>query len=257
MRFSANLGFLWQDLPLPDAVAAAAGAGFDAVEFHWPHSTPTTAAELKAAVDAAGLPALAINTVRGGEGLFGLGAVAGMEKEALQAFDEALEYAVDLGAGSVHAMAGAAAGDGAGALAVFEAFLRKAAPKAEAAGVGILLEPINHHDMPGYALHTPEQAAGLIEAVSSPCIRLMYDCYHAGMSGRDVDADLPRFMPIIGHIQIAAVPDRGEPDGGDLDYPAILGRIADLGYDGYIGAEYKPRGTMEEGLGWLGRYRAA
>ena len=237
---------------MPDAVAAAAEAGFDAVEFHWPYDTPPE--QLKAAVDRAGVPVLGINTARGGDGRFGLGAVPGAEEEALAAFDEALEYALALGAGSIHAMAGVSAEDG--AEAVFEGFIRKAAPKAEGAGIAILIEPINPKDVPGYVLHSPDQAARLIDSISSPCVRLMYDCYHAGMSGRDIAADLERFLPLIGHIQIAAVPDRGEPDQGSPDYPAILARIGALGYDGFIGAEYRPRGTTEAGLGWLDRYRA-
>ena len=250
MKFSANLGFLWQDRQLPDAVAAAAEAGFDAVEFHWPQGVP--AAVLKAALDAAGLPALGVNTSRGGEGRFGLGAVPGAEKEALAAFDEALDYAVAIGAGAIHAMAGVSADSE--AEAVFESFLQAAAPKAETAGITILIEPINRRDMPGYVLHTPDQAARLIGAVSNPCIRMMYDCYHAGTSGRDVVDDLRRFMPLIGHIQIAGVPGRAEPDKGDLDYLPILAHIESMGYGGFIGAEYKPEQGTEEGLGWLSRF---
>lgn len=253
MKYSANLGFLWREKPLADAVKAASEAGFDAVEFHWPYGT--AAAELREAARTAGLKLLGINTPRGGEGQFGLGAVPGMEQEALSAFGEALDYAVESGASAIHAMAGI--GEGEEAAAVFEGFLRKVAPNAEAVGVTVLLEPINLKDVPGYALHSPEQAACLIDAVPNPCLRMMYDCYHAGMSGRDVGADLERFMPLIGHIQIAAVPDRGEPDRGNLDYMEVLARIGALGYEGHIGAEYRPRGTTEAGLGWLGRCRAA
>ena len=84
---------------------------------------------------------------------------------------------------------------------------------------------------------------------------MMYDCYHAGRMGRDIRADLTRFMPVIGHIQIAAVPDRGEPDEGEVDYPAILRHLEDLGYDGFIGAEYRPRQSTGDGLGWLEAFR--
>ena len=250
-RYSANLGFLWSELQPVEAVAAAASAGFDAVEFHWPYDTP--AAELRGAVEAAGIPALSVNTDKGGEGMFGLCAVPGEEARALEAFDAALAYAAGIGAGFIHAMAGIAP-EGAGG-DVFAAFLKAAAPKAASAGACILVEPINLIDVPGYALNSPEQAEQLIGAVGGPSVRMMYDCYHAGMSARDIKTDLERFLPIIGHVQIAAVPGRGEPDGGELDYPAVMALLDSLGYDGFVGAEYRPGGPTENGLGWLENFR--
>ena len=259
MKFSANLGFLWADQPLEEAVASAAAAGFDAVEFHWPHEThPETPAEtLNEVISANRITALSVNTARGqvggNAGRFGLCAIPGAEDEARSALYEAMDYAARLGATGIHAMAGIT--DDAAAGAVFERFLIEAAPAAGERGLDLLIEPINTHDVPGYFLTSPEQAADLIAASASPSVRMMYDCYHAGRMGRDIQADLTRFMPVIGHIQIAAVPDRGEPDEGEVDYPAILRHLEDLGYDGFIGAEYRPRQSTGDGLGWLEAFR--
>ena len=279
MKFSANLGFLWADQPLEEAVALAAAAGFDAVEFHWPHEThPETPAEtLNEVISANRITALSVNTARGqvggNAGRFGLCAIPGAEDEARSALYEAMDYAARLGATGIHAMAGIT--DDAAAGAVFERFLIEAAPAAGERGLDLLIEPINTHDVPGYFLTSPEQAADLIAASASPSVRIpsvripsvripsvripsvrmMYDCYHAGRMGRDIQADLTRFMPVIGHIQIAAVPDRGEPDEGEVDYPAILRHLEDLGYDGFIGAEYRPRQSTGDGLGWLEAFR--
>lgn len=259
MKFSANLGFLWADQPLEEAVALAAAAGFDAVEFHWPHEThPETPAEtLNEVISANRITALSVNTARGqvggNAGRFGLCAIPGAEDEARSALYEAMDYAARLGATGIHAMAGIT--DDAAAGAVFERFLIEAAPAAGERGLDLLIEPINTHDVPGYFLTSPEQAADLIAASASPSVRMMYDCYHAGRMGRDIRADLTRFMPVIGHIQIAAVPDRGEPDEGEVDYPAILRHLEDLGYDGFIGAEYRPRQSTGDGLGWLEAFR--
>ena len=247
MRFSANLGFLWTELPLPAAIRAAAAAGFDAVECHWPDDVP--AAEVRAALAETGLPMLAFNTRRGdvAAGEMGLSALPGREAEARVAIDEALAYARAIGAGAVHVMAGRASGPE--AEAAFLSNLAHAAARAE--GIGLLIEPLNHHDAPGYFLSRSDQAAALIDRLGEPPVRLMFDCYHVQIMEGDVSRRLARHLPVTGHVQIAAVPDRGAPDHGELDYGYVLGLLADLGWTRPIGAEYRPGAATEASLGWL------
>ena len=253
MRFSANLGFLWTELPLPAAIRAAAAAGFDAVECHWPYDVP--AAEIRAALVDTGLPMLAINTRRGdvAAGELGLAALPGREAEARAAIDEALAYARAIGAGAVHVMAGRA--EGPAAEAAFLSNLAHAAARAE--GIGILIEPLNHHDAPGYFLSRSDQAADLIARLGHPAVRLMFDCYHVQIMEGDVSRRLARHLPIIGHVQIAAVPDRGAPDHGELEHGHVLGLLAALGWTCPIGAEYRPGGPTEATLEWLSARKAA
>lgn len=248
-RFSANLGFLWTDLALPDAIRAAARAGFDAVECHYPYDMPP--ALVRAALTDTGLPMLGLNTRRGdvGAGDNGLAALPGRTAEARAAIDEALDYAGAIGAGAVHVMAGRA--KGAAARAVFIANLHHACDQAARDGRMILIEPLNRHDAPGYFLHDTDQAAQIIAAVGAPNLKLMFDCYHVARTEGDVLTRLTRLLPIIGHIQFAAVPDRGPPDRGDLHYPAIFAAIDTLGWTRPLGAEYRPDGPTGASLGWM------
>ena len=254
MTFSANLGFLWTDRSLPDAVRAAGLAGFHAVEFHWPYETDPGA--VKAALDETGLPALGLNTVRGDldRGENGLSAVPGRETAARTAIDQALAYAVAIGARNVHVMAGLAAGGEANA--AFLANLRYACSKAEADGIGILIEPLNRHDAPGYFLQTTDQARDIIGLVDHPLLRLMFDCYHVGRTEGDIITRARDLMPLIGHVQFASVPDRGPPDAGEIDYAAVFRAFRDMGWDAPLGAEYLPEGDTAATLGWMKRFGA-
>ena len=250
-RFSANLGFLWADLRLEDAIRAAARAGFDAVECHWPYDSDT--ALVRTALQETGLPMLGINTARGGEGQFGLSAVPGEEKAARAAIDQAISYAAAIGAANIHAMAGIAAGSA--AEAAFRANLRHACEKAAEHGITILIEPINAHDVPGYFLGSTEQAEQLIEEVGQPNLKLIFDCYHVARMGEDVLTRLEALLPVTGHIQFASVPDRGPPDHGELDYRKIFARLDESGWDKPLGAEYRPEGETSASLSWLNGYR--
>lgn len=252
MRFSANLGLLWADRPLPEAIRAAAAAGFCAVECHWPYDTPPQA--VRAALQDSGLPMLGLNTAPGAvtAGDFGLSALPGREDEARAAIDAGLDYAAAIGAGALHVMAGNATG--AEAETTFRGNLVYACGRAAALGITILIEPLNRHDAPGYFLTTTDQAAGLIGALQLPNLKLMFDCYHVGRQEGDVGQRLAALLPVIGHIQFASVPDRGPPDEGELCYDILFARIADLGYDAPLGAEYRPRGATGDGLGWLARF---
>ena len=254
MRFSANLGFLWADRTLPDAVRAAHAAGFDAVECHWPYATP--AAEVLAALDDTGLKMLGLNTSRGdvAAGDNGLSAIPGRTAEARAAIDAALAYARAIGTRNVHVMAGFA--DGPEAHATFVDNLRYACEAAAADGVTILIEPLNAFDAPGYALRDTAHAARVIADVGADNLKLMFDCYHVGRTEGDVIARLRALFPLIGHIQFAAVPDRGAPDHGEVDYASVFAEITALGWNAPLGAEYKSGTDTDATLGWLAKLRA-
>jgi 2-dehydrotetronate isomerase len=248
MQFSANLGFLWKELALPDAIHKAAAAGFAAVECHWPYATP--AHQVAQALAEAGIPMLSLNAWRGdAAGDYGLTAVSGREKEARAAIDQAIQYALAIHTNNIHVMTGNASGDL--ACKTYVENLRYATSKADEFGITILIEPLNHYDAPGYFLHNTEQAKQVIDEVAASNLKLMFDCYHLQIMQGDISRRLQELMPIIGHIQIASVPDRAEPDGGELDYRYIMNLLEDIGYSQPIGAEYKPRSTTEAGLGWM------
>lgn len=248
-QFSANLGFLWRELALPDAIRAAKASGFDAVECHWPYQEPVS--EVQSALAETVLPLLGLNTVRGdvAAGENGLSALIGRESEARAAIDQAVSHGWALGARHVHVMAGNAVGDG--AHACFVDNLSYACSVAAKKGMRVLIEPLNAHDAPDYFLRTTVQAANIIAEVGAGNLALMFDCYHVARSEGDVAERLETLMPIIGHIQFAGVPDRGPPLAGRLDYRQVFNDISRFGYDGALGAEYRPTGRTEGSLGWM------
>lgn len=249
MKFSANLGFLWTDRPLPDAIRAAHAAGFDAVECHWPYDHDP--ALVKAALADTGLGMLGLNTARGNvaAGENGLAALVGREGQARAAIDQALAYAVAIDTPNVHVMCGFAQG-----IEAHETFienLRYACAQAAGHGITILIEPLNHYDAPGYFLSTTEQAITIMDQVGAQNLRLMFDCYHVQLMEGDLSHRLERLLPRIGHIQFASVPDRGTPDHGEVNYDHVFAHIASLGYTAPLGAEYKPQGDTDATLAWL------
>lgn len=248
IRFSANLGFLWTELSLTDAIRRAKAAGFQAVEMHWPYETH--AEVVKAALEETGLPLLGINTVRGEPGENGLAAVKGREAEARAAIDQALDYADAVGAGAVHVMAGRHGDE-----ETFISNLRYAAEEARDIGKTILIEPLNARDAPDYFLTEAEQAAEIIMRTGAANIRIMFDCYHLQIMQGDLLRRFEALQPLIGHVQIAAVPSRAEPNEGELAYERLLPAFDEMGWKGFIGAEYRPKGTTDQGLGWMERYR--
>lgn len=164
----------------------------------------------------------------------------------------ALEYARALGCSRLNCLAGSAPG------AAFDTLvenLRFAAGELGKAGVQLLVEPINTRDMPGFFLSTSAQALAVIEAVGSENLWLQYDVYHMQVMQGDLARDIERCLPKIGHVQIADNPGRHEPGTGEIHYPFVLGWLEKLGYGGWVGCEYVPRGRTEEGLGWLAAYR--
>jgi len=248
-RYSANLGFLWSDLSLPAAIAAAAGAGFAAVEVHFPYATP--AADLARALERAKLPLIALNTDRGmaGAGEFGLSALPGRTPDAIRAIDAAIAYARLAGAGAVHVMAGNARGPA--ARAAYLAALEHACDHAP--DLTILIEPLNPADAPGYFLNHPDQALDILGALNRPNLRIMADCYHlARIEGLDaLPQRLRGLRPCLGHVQFAGLPDRGPPSAALVTLITTL--LADIGWEVPHGAEYRPPGRTEDSLGWMRR----
>ncbi len=246
-RFSANLGLLWSDLPLPDAIRAAAQAGFDAVEFQWPYDYDPKA--VGAALEETGLPLLSLNTERGPEsqGAFGTCARRNVGKQSVEL---ALSYAQTVGAQAMHALSGIAEGDQ--AWKAFEDTLRHACDISD--DTTILIEPINPIDVPGYLLHRLDNAIELIKRVNHPSLKLMFDFYHIGRMHDDPIKQFQDALPHIGHIQFASVPDRGAPDHGALNFDDVFAAIDDAGWSNPIGAEYHPNGLTEATLDWLARY---
>lgn len=250
-RFSANLGFLWTDRPLADAVRAAAAAGFHAVECHFPYAEPED--EVLQALEDTNLSMLSLNTVRGAAGQNGLAALPTHQDEARRAIDQALDYARAIDAGHIHIMAGFASGQ-----AAEECFLSNlvyGAKAAAACGKTILIEPLNPYDAPDYFLQDIHHARALITAADQPNIKLMFDCYHMQILHGDLTRLMERHFDIIGHIQFASVPERGAPDAGEVHYPYLFDMIDSFGWTQPLGAEYKPATSRtEDSLGWLQRY---
>lgn len=208
---------------------------------------------MKQALNDTGLTMLGLNTVRGNPDEFGLSALSGREGEARAAIDQAIGYAIAVGTPNVHVMAGFACGKA--AHRCFVENLRHACAKAAPYSITILIEPLNTIDVPDYFLQTSAQAKTVIDEVGTDNIKLMFDCYHMQITEGDLITKLETLLPIIGHIQIASVPGRSEPDHGEVDYRLVFEALDRLGYIAVIGAEYRPATTTQAGLGWLARFK--
>lgn len=254
LKISANLGFLWTGMSLLQAIEAAMRSGFDAVECHWPYGEDMSA--VRAALDEAGLPMLSVNTSKGDRpGDFGLAALPDRREEARAAIEQAVEWASAIGARNIHVMAGRVSRSR-GSDAVFRDNLLYACELAGRHGIGVLIEPLNAFDSPGYFLDGFAPAGKIVEELGQPNLGVMLDCYHAARMGLDPLEVFASLGSIVSHIQIASSPDRSEPDHGDVDYDVLLSGLEAAGYSGFIGAEYRPRSSPEAGLAWLDRYRA-
>ena len=250
-RFAANLGHLFTERPLIERFAAAAAAGFTAVELQFPYDTAPAA--VKAELTRHCLTQLGVNTPQCPE--FGLAALPGRERDFAAAFTRALDYVVAIGGRAIHCMAGVVPVEARPAAEkVFIANLTRAAAAAAEPNITLLIEPINPRDRPGYFLSHVEHAADLVGKIGAPNVRVQFDFYHVQIVGGDLIRRFEKYLPVIGHTQIAAVPTRGEPDEGEINYPAIFAAMDKLGYAGFIGCEYKPRTRTEDGLGWAKPY---
>ena len=253
-RFAANLSFLYNEHAFLDRFAAAAADGFRAVEFLFPYEE--TAERVAKTAQDAGVEIVLFNLPPGdwARGERGLAALKGREAEFDAALAKALDYAKILRCPRVHAMAGRVE-DGAD-FATYLANLRRAAPVAAAAAIDLAIEPINTRDIPGYFLNRQDEAHAIRTAVGAPNLGVQMDLYHCQIVEGDVARKIERYLAGVSHMQVAGVPDRHEPDTGELNYPYLFELIDRLGYRGHIGCEYRPRTTTTAGLGWLKPYLA-
>jgi len=254
LKFAANLSFLFPERPFLERFAAAAAAGFEAVEFAFAYEHPE--AEVAAAAARADVQVVLMNLPPGdwAAGERGLAALPGRESDFRACLATALRYAEATGCRQLHAMAGA------GPTCreeTFAANLREAASVAQGRGVRILIEPINVLDMPGYFLTQPQQAADIIRKVAHPNLFLQLDLYHCQVMRGDLARQIELHWPLIRHIQIAGNPGRLEPDRGEINYPFLFNHLESLGYQGWIGCEYKPAAATEAGLAWIRPYLPA
>jgi hydroxypyruvate isomerase len=255
-RLAANLDFLFTDRPLSARIDAAAACGFTAVEMQFPERMPT--AELGRRLQDAGLDVALINMPvddwdRGGRGC---AALPGAHDRFRDALDDGLARAGAIGARRLHVLAGVMPRDVPVPLAraSYMAALRHAADAAGAAGIGITIEAINPRDMPGYFLSDPDEAAAIVREIDHPALGLQFDLYHTQITRGDLTRRLDRDADIIAHVQIAGVPDRSEPDRGEIAPGHLLDHLDRLGYDGWVGLEYRPCARTEDGLGWAARW---
>lgn len=248
-RFAANLTLLFTELPMQQRFAAAAAAGFKGVEILFPYDIATH--DLTRPAVAAGLEIVLINCPppNWAGGPRGFAAVPGLEDRFRHDFGRALRFATALRSRHIHIMAGPAEGEA--ARATFAANLAWAA--AHAPKASLTIEPINRTDMPGYYLADFDLAAAIIAEVGAPNLGLQFDAYHAQMITGDMMGTWRRHASLIRHVQIAGCPDRHEPEGGVIDYPAFFAALDQSGYDGWVSAEYNPRALTASGLGWLPR----
>lgn len=254
-RFAANLAYLFTERPFLDRFGAAAAAGFPAVELQFPYDQAPSA--VKAELVRHRLTMLGINTPPGNmqAGEFGLAALPGREQDFAALFRQALDYIVAIGGRQIHVLAGRVPPHARPAAErTFVANLSKAADAAAERAITLLIEPINPRDRPDYFLTRAEHAAAVIAEVGRPNVRIQFDFYHAQIVGGDLIRRFEALLPLVGHVQVAAVPSRQEPDEGEVNYPAIFAALDRLGYSGFVSAEYRPRARTETGLGWACPY---
>ena len=253
-RFAANLGYLFTDRSLLERIDAAAVCGFKAIELQFPYDVPPS--QVKAAAERNKLTVLGINTPPGDRaGEFGLAAVPGREKDFQVLFERALDYISFVGGGAVHCLAGKVEPERRPAAErMFVNNLRMAADHAATKNITLLIEPINGRDRPDYYLNRVEHAADIIGKVGRPNVKIQFDFYHVQIVGGDLIRRLEAHLPLIGHVQVAAVPSRREPDEGEVNYPEIFAMLDRLGYGKWVGCEYRPRARTEDGLGWARAY---
>ncbi len=251
-RFAANLSMMFTDAPFLDRFARAAEAGFGAVEFLFPYAHTPEAVHARLADNR--LENALFNMPPGDfdAGERGLAALPDRVEEFRRGVDTALAYAKVLGTRRVHAMAGLAqAGDDRQAMRrTYVENLRYAAPRLAEAGITLLIEPINTRDIPGYFLNTQAEAHAVMADVGAPNLKVQMDLYHCQVVEGDLATKIRQHIAGVGHFQVAGVPERNEPDVGEINYPYLFALIDELGYDGWIGCEYRPRGRTEDGLGW-------
>ena len=254
-RFAANLTMMFQEFGFMDRFAAAAAAGFDAVEYLFPYDFEMS--QIARALQESQLTQALFNLPPGDwqAGERGLAALPGRKSDFRDSVATALRYAAATGVGRVHVMSGIARRDDPDASACYRDSVAYLCDRAGEVGLDVLIEPINPRDMPGYFLYDFNYAADLIADLGAPNLKLQFDIYHRQIIHGDVLTGLKTLMPIIGHVQIAAVPLRNEPSTGELDDVRVLTALDDLGYSGFVGCEYRPAAGTVAGLGWMDAFR--
>jgi hydroxypyruvate isomerase len=259
IRFAANLSMLFTELDFMDRFEAAARAGFRGVEYLFPYDyDPKDLAErLKTYSLTQALHNLPAGDWDAGER--GIACHPDRVDEFRDGVERAAEYATALGCAQVNCLAGIAPPDvpTADLRGTFVANLKYAAGRLERDGIGLLIEPINTRDVPGFYLSRSRQASDVIDAVASGNLLLQYDVYHMQVMEGDLAQTLSDLAAVLGHVQIADNPGRHEPGTGEINYPFIFQHLERLGYQGWIGCEYKPAATTGEGLSWFQSYRDA
>lgn len=256
-RFAANLTMMFGEVPFLERFQAASEAGFEGVEFLFPydHSPEELAARLRGA----GVQSALFNLPPGdfARGERGIAALPGREREFREGVETALRYARALGTSTLHAMAGLVPPetDRAAARATYVENLRFAARELAKDGRTLVIEPINGRDIPGYFLERQADAHAIREEVGAENLLVQMDLYHAQIVEGDLTVKLRRWIRHVGHVQIASVPDRHEPDDGELSSPYLFRLLDELGYPGWVGCEYRPARGTAEGLGWFAPYR--
>ena len=263
-RFAANLTMMYQEHSFLDRFAAAARDGFAFVEYLFPYEFP--AATLAALLNENGLRQVLFNSPPGDwkAGERGIAALPGREQEYREGFLRALEYAHALACPRIHSMAGLipAGADRARFRAVYISNLAWAAEKARAAGVDLLIEPIALRNIPGFFLNRQDEGHALVAEIGAPNLKILMDLFHCQVEEGDLAVKLRKYIADprhtrVGHIQIAGVPERHEPDTGEVNYAYLFDVIDSLGYQGFIGCEYIPATVASDGLAWFQRWKTA
>ena len=253
-RFAANLSMMFNEVPFLDRFEAAAKAGFTAVEFLFPYDHP--AKEVGARLHGNGLTQALFNLPPGdwAAGEKGFAALPDRFADLQASLRTALPYVEATGVKRLHLMAGIASRDDRQAVEAFYKSVAWAAEFFAPHGLDVVIEPINPRNVPGYFLNDFLFARDLIEELKIPNLKLQFDIYHCQIIHGDVTIRLREAMPMIGHIQIASIPSRNEPDGEELNYPFLFDELDRLGYGGFVGCEYNPRGKTIDGLAWFKSY---
>ena len=256
-KFAANLSMMFTEHGFLDRFDAAAEAGFAAVEFLFPYDHPPEAIAERLQRNRLTQALFNLPPGRWEDGERGLAALPDRFAEFKSGVARALDYVAATGVKRVHMMAGNASRSDPKAEASYRRAIEYAAPVLAGRGVDVLLEPINARNMPGYFLNDFAYARDLIASLGLSNVQLQFDVYHRQIIHGDVTMAFRALQPIVGHIQVASVPSRHEPDGEELNFPFLFAEFDRLGYDGYIGCEYNPRAGTVEGLDWHQRYRRA
>ena len=257
-KFAANLTMMFNELPFLQRFDAAAAAGFSAVEFLFPYDYPAQA--LRDRLDGNGLTLVLHNLPAGdwAAGERGIACDPARVAEFRHGVGRAIEYAQALGCPRVNCLAGIVTErqhDIAQRTLIEN--LRYAAQQLQVAGITLLLEPVNTRDIPGFFVNRSQQALAIIDAVDADNLQLQFDLYHAQVMEGDLTHTIETQLSRIGHLQLADNPGRHEPGTGEINYPYLFRRLDELGYQGWIGCEYKPRTTTTAGLDWFAPWRSA